>query len=155
MAVNILQITTSSMGYVLFMITHRAHACERAVKTSLDGFSSNLLGTYYRWPQVKWATHLSSRTAVTRASARVWVRAWLTVRLFMDGFSSNLGWTYYTSQQLARDTYVSCSRIARTRVSARVRARAWFNSQLSLDGFFSNVMCTYYKWPQGTWDTYL
>jgi hypothetical protein len=29
-AVNVLQITTSSMGYVRFMITHRAHACERA-----------------------------------------------------------------------------------------------------------------------------
>jgi hypothetical protein len=29
-SVNILQITTSSMGYVLFMITHRMHACERA-----------------------------------------------------------------------------------------------------------------------------
>jgi hypothetical protein len=53
-AVNILQITTSSMGYVLFMITHRALACERArasgknIHSSLDGFSSNLLGTYYR-----------------------------------------------------------------------------------------------------------
>jgi hypothetical protein len=28
--VNILHITTSSKGYVLFMFTHRAHACERA-----------------------------------------------------------------------------------------------------------------------------
>jgi hypothetical protein len=29
-AENILQITISSMGYVRFMFTHRAHACERA-----------------------------------------------------------------------------------------------------------------------------
>jgi hypothetical protein len=28
-SVNILQITTSSMGYLLFMFTHHAHACER------------------------------------------------------------------------------------------------------------------------------
>jgi hypothetical protein len=27
---NILQTTTSSKGYVLFMLTHRAHTCERA-----------------------------------------------------------------------------------------------------------------------------
>jgi hypothetical protein len=51
-AVNILNVTSSSMGNVLFMITHRAHACVRAlgknIHSSLDGFSSNLLGTYYR-----------------------------------------------------------------------------------------------------------
>jgi hypothetical protein len=52
-AVNILQITTSGMGYVFFMITHRAHACERErlvknIHSFLDGFSSNLMGTYYR-----------------------------------------------------------------------------------------------------------
>jgi hypothetical protein len=29
-AVNILQITRSSKGYVFFMFTHRAHVCERA-----------------------------------------------------------------------------------------------------------------------------
>jgi hypothetical protein len=48
-AVNILQITTSSMGYVLFM-----SACVRALS---NGFIfgrilfkfANLLGTYYRW----------------------------------------------------------------------------------------------------------
>jgi hypothetical protein len=38
-AVNILQITTSSMGYVLFIFTHCVHACEhasaRVVKHSL------------------------------------------------------------------------------------------------------------------------
>jgi hypothetical protein len=96
-----------------------------------------------------------SRIAGTRASARVRVRAWLTVRLFMDGFSSNLGWTYYAPEQVARDTYFSYSRTARTRASARVQARAWFNSQLSLDGFSSNSMRTHYTWPHFTWDTYL
>jgi hypothetical protein len=44
-AVNILQVTSSSI------------------------FSSNLLGTYHIW-QVTWATHLSSRSEGTRASAR-------------------------------------------------------------------------------------
>jgi hypothetical protein len=46
-AMNI-QLTTSSKGYVLFMFTH--HACERAwlhIQLYLDGFSSNLMGTYY------------------------------------------------------------------------------------------------------------
>jgi hypothetical protein len=32
-AVNILQVTSSSMGSVLFMFTHRAHACEHACAT--------------------------------------------------------------------------------------------------------------------------
>jgi hypothetical protein len=32
-AVNILQVTSSSMGNVLFMFTHRAHTCERACAT--------------------------------------------------------------------------------------------------------------------------
>jgi hypothetical protein len=38
----------------------------RMVKTylSFDGFSSNLLGTYNKWPQVTWATYLCSRTRV-------------------------------------------------------------------------------------------
>jgi hypothetical protein len=57
-AINILQITTSSHGYVLFMITHRAH-----IQLSLDGFSSNLMGTYYKWLQVTWDTYLCSITA--------------------------------------------------------------------------------------------
>jgi hypothetical protein len=55
-AVNILQLTTSSKGYVLFMFTHHAHACELAcvsalvlhIQLSLDGFSSNVMGTYYK-----------------------------------------------------------------------------------------------------------
>jgi hypothetical protein len=58
-AVNILQITTSSMGYVLFLFTHRARASARVrarvwfnSQLSLDGFSSNLMGTYYKWPHV-------------------------------------------------------------------------------------------------------
>jgi hypothetical protein len=55
-AVNRLQITTSSMGYILIMFTHRAHACGRAcagarvrarvwfrARLSLDRFFSNLL----------------------------------------------------------------------------------------------------------------
>jgi hypothetical protein len=53
-AVNILQITTSSMAmYFSWSLTARTHATH----SSLDGFSSNLLCTYYRWPQVTWATH--------------------------------------------------------------------------------------------------
>jgi hypothetical protein len=167
-ALNILQITTSSIGYVLFMSTHRARACVRAracgralgknIHSSLDGFSSNVLCIYYRWLQATLATHLSLRTAGTRESARVRAREWLTVRLFMDGFSSNLGWTYYTSQQVARDTYFSCSRTARTCASARMRARVYERARgltvNYLDGFSSNLMGTYYKWPQVTWDTY-
>jgi hypothetical protein len=55
-AVNILHITISSKGYVLFMFMHCAHMCEgacasgRVVKHSiiLDGFSSNLMSTYYK-----------------------------------------------------------------------------------------------------------
>jgi hypothetical protein len=35
-AVNILHITISSRGYVLFMITYRAHACERVCERARD-----------------------------------------------------------------------------------------------------------------------
>jgi hypothetical protein len=48
--VNILHLTTYSKGYVLFIFTHRT-ACTRAwfnSQLSLDGFSSNLMGTYYK-----------------------------------------------------------------------------------------------------------
>jgi hypothetical protein len=133
-----LHVTSSRMGYVLLIFTQRACA-------------SNLLGTYYTWPQVTWARYLScSHTAGTRA--------WLTVRLYMDEFSSNLRWTYYKSQQVARAMVMFTHRAhvcERACASARVRVRAWLYIHLSLDGFSSNLMGTYYKWPQVTWDTYI
>jgi hypothetical protein len=96
-AVNILQITTISKDYVLFLFTHRAHAWFN-IQLSLDGFSSNLMGTYYKWPQVTWDTYLScSSTACTRvcecacASVRVRVRAWLSTRSSSNGFSKFRG----------------------------------------------------------------
>jgi hypothetical protein len=47
----------------------RARVCERArawfsVHLSLDGFSSNLLGTHYTSPQVAWVTYCSWRVCV-------------------------------------------------------------------------------------------
>jgi hypothetical protein len=80
---HILQMTTRYiiMGYILIMFTHRAHTSARAwlrVRLSMDGFYSNLLGTYYKSPQVAWATYLScSRISRMRASARMRDRAWL------------------------------------------------------------------------------
>jgi hypothetical protein len=76
--VNRLHITTSRMGYVLFMCTRvRARMCERvcasefvrasawfSVRLSLDGFSLNLLGTYYTSKQIAWATYFSWRVCV-------------------------------------------------------------------------------------------
>jgi hypothetical protein len=66
-----IQITTSSMDYVRFIFTHSADACGRvracvwfSVRLSLDGFSSNLLETYYKSPQVAWATYFSWRVCV-------------------------------------------------------------------------------------------
>jgi hypothetical protein len=55
-AVNILQITINSKGYVLFMFMHRAQMCEGACAIAhvvnhaiiLDGFSSNLRSTCYK-----------------------------------------------------------------------------------------------------------
>jgi hypothetical protein len=159
-AVNILQVTSSSMGYVLFMFMHRTvrmHAWFR-VRSSLDGFSSNMLGIYYKWPQVTCARYLTfSYTARMRASACVRARAWLSVCLSMDGFSLNLWWAYYKSHQVAWATYFPCSGTARMRVSARarMRVRAWFSVRLSLDGVSSNLLGTYYKSPQVAWATYL
>jgi hypothetical protein len=74
-AVYILQITTSSKGYILFMFTHRVRA--RAwlnIQLTLDGFSSNLMGIYYKWQQITWDTYvLCSSTAYMRASERACV----------------------------------------------------------------------------------
>jgi hypothetical protein len=50
-AVNILQVTSISMGYVLFhdhSPRARVRALGKHIHSSLDGFFSNLLGTYYR-----------------------------------------------------------------------------------------------------------
>jgi hypothetical protein len=56
----------------------RARLCERAwlsIRLSVDGFSSNVLGTYFKSPQVAWATYFSCpHTAHMRASARVRAR---------------------------------------------------------------------------------
>jgi hypothetical protein len=79
---NILQIITSSMWYIRSMFTHHVYASKRAsarlvknIHRSMDGFSSNLLGTYYRWPQVTWDIYVScSHTAGTRTSAPVRAR---------------------------------------------------------------------------------
>jgi hypothetical protein len=67
--VNILHLTTSSKVYVLFMFTHRTARMRASARVrarawfnsqlSLDGFSSNLMGTYYKWSQVTWDTYLS------------------------------------------------------------------------------------------------
>jgi hypothetical protein len=56
--VNILHLTPSSKGYVLFMFTHRTARLRASARVrarawfnsqlSLDGFSSNLMGTYYK-----------------------------------------------------------------------------------------------------------
>jgi hypothetical protein len=105
------------MGYVHFMITHRApceraRACERLVKTFTYIWMDSL--------QICWTHTTHDHTLhgihtyhvhVSRARARerVCERAWLTVRLCMDGFSSNLRWTYYKSQHVARAVYFSCS----------------------------------------------
>jgi hypothetical protein len=88
----ILQITTSSVRYVLFMFTHRVHACTSvcvvSVRLCLDGFSSNMLRTYYISPQVTWATYFScSLTTPTRGSARI--LAWIIVLLSVDVISTN------------------------------------------------------------------
>jgi hypothetical protein len=48
---------------------YKSHQVARArawfnSQLSLDGFSSNLMGTYYKWPQVTWDTYVScSNTA--------------------------------------------------------------------------------------------
>jgi hypothetical protein len=63
--VNIIHLTTSSQGYVLVMFTHRTASTRVQAlawftsQLSLDGLSSNLMGTYYKWAQVTWDTYLS------------------------------------------------------------------------------------------------
>jgi hypothetical protein len=67
---NILRITTSCMGYILWMFKHRARVCERAcesarvrarawlsVRSSLDRLPPNVQRTYEKSPQVAWAMY--------------------------------------------------------------------------------------------------
>jgi hypothetical protein len=113
----------------LTMFTHRAYA---------DGFSSYFRWTYYKSQQVAWATYFScSRTALTRVSVRVRVRAWLNIHLSINGFSSDVLGTYYKWPHVTWATYLSCScsRTARTResvcASARVIKRSLIFEQIS------------------------
>jgi hypothetical protein len=136
---DILWLTLSGKDYVLYIFTHCASACVsgRVVKSFTNLWMDSL--------QIWWAYTTNDHTSHgihtyhvhaprARARARVRARAWLTVRLCMDGFSSNLRWTYYRSQQVARVTYLLCSRTAHTRARVSVQSRAWLNIQLSLDG---------------------
>jgi hypothetical protein len=64
-------------GLRSFHVYTPPHARVRArawlsIQLSLDGFSSNLMDTYNKWPQVTWDTYLScSSITCTRVSARV------------------------------------------------------------------------------------
>jgi hypothetical protein len=116
---RILRLARGDMGYVLFMFTHRVHAW-LSIHLSSDGLSCNLMGTYFKSPQVAWVTYLLySRIACTHASERVVKRS-----LIFDGFSSNLLDTYYKSPQAAWATYFPCSYTARMRASARMGKRS-------------------------------
>jgi hypothetical protein len=108
-AVNILQITTSSMGCVLFMFTHRVHVCERTCASARMVHRSFIFGqilftfagNYYKSPQVACATYFScSRAERMRASTCVRARPLLSIRLSLDGFSPNLVKTYNGSSKL-------------------------------------------------------
>jgi hypothetical protein len=104
-AVNILQITKSSKGYLLFMCTYLwTDSLQICWAHTTNEHKLHGLHTYH--------VH----------APRVRARAWVTVRLSMDGFSSNFPWTYYTSQHVAMETYLPCPSTACTRASARVRA---------------------------------
>jgi hypothetical protein len=108
-AVNILQVTSSSMGNVLFMFTHRAHACERACATervvkhsliygpTLFKFAVNILHiTTSSMVYVLFMITHCARVLTARASARACVRALgKNIHSSLDGFSLNLLGTYY------------------------------------------------------------
>jgi hypothetical protein len=132
---NILLLTISIKDYVLFIFTHRAHACECACARAcvikhlliygptLSKFAVNILQITTRaWLKHSlifgrilfiFAGHILQMT--THYMGYTLIRFTQLGHLFMAGFSSNLGWTYYTLQQVARDTYFSSSRTARTR----------------------------------------
>jgi hypothetical protein len=75
---NILRLILRGRDYILFIFTHRMHAC--IVRLSIGGFFSNLQWTYYKSQQMTWATYFPpSRTAHTRTSTHVRVRAWSNV----------------------------------------------------------------------------
>jgi hypothetical protein len=137
-AVNILQITTSSMGYVLFMFVSRLVKHSLIFGRILFKFAGHILQmtTSYMGYTLIMFTHRGHTRERAFASACV-INCSLMYRRFLFKFGVNI---HITASR--RDTYFSCSRTARTCASARVRARAWLNIQLSLDGFSSNVMGT-------------
>jgi hypothetical protein len=86
-AVNILQLTTSSKVYVVFMFTH--HACERVwvrawlhIQLSLDGFSSNM--------DMHILQMTTRYTACTRVRACMCERACASIQQIHRGYISHI-----------------------------------------------------------------
>jgi hypothetical protein len=117
---NILQITTSSMGCVRVIFTHRVHACGRGTAFAqlwTDYFQLSFEHTtnYHKQHGLR-TVHVHG----PRARARVREHTWFGVLLSVDGLSSNVLGTYYRSPQIAWATYFSFPRTARAWASRRV-----------------------------------
>jgi hypothetical protein len=97
------------MGYVLFMFTHRPHACQRACASARVVKHALIFGRIlFIFPGNILQINISSMGCIlitfthrvhagesARANARVRARSWHSVRLSYDGFSSNVLGTYY------------------------------------------------------------
>jgi hypothetical protein len=78
--------TTSYMGYILIMFTHRGHAASARM--------INCLLIYGRF-LFKCAVYILQITTNSEGYGHVHAHAWLNIQLSLDGFSSNLMGTYF------------------------------------------------------------
>jgi hypothetical protein len=87
-AVNILQLTTSSKGYVLFMFTH--HACERACVSARVVTHSIIFGPILFKVDGHILQMTTSYTACTRVRACVCERACASIQQIPRGYMSHI-----------------------------------------------------------------
>jgi hypothetical protein len=139
-AVTILQLTTSSMGYVLFIFTHRVHACASVLARAwlthslifgriLFKFAGHILQmtTSYMGYILIMFTHPGHTRVINCSpfSGRVLFKVGVNI---LHITTSRKGYVLFMFTHRAH----ACERALRT--------RAWLISQLSLDGFSSNLL---------------
>jgi hypothetical protein len=153
-AVNILQITTSSMGYVLVMLTHRAHVYQRA-RASAWLKHSLIFGRIF----FKFAGHLLHMTTFKDYVLFMFTHcAYACVRVCVIKHSLIYGPILFKfAVNILQITTSSMSYVHimfTHRGHEREQAHAWLTVRLSMVGLSSNLRWTYYKSQQVARATY-
>jgi hypothetical protein len=120
---HILQVTSSSIGYVFLIFMHRARARARACVRAGAWLKYSLI---FGMILFKFAAHMLKMTTSYMGYILIMFTYGGHARARVMNCSPIYGWflfSYYKSQPEARATFM----FAHTRTSACVRARAWLN----------------------------